>query len=158
MHPLPSILARPQDRSRGHAQNEKVFAEHTKYGRIEVDQDYLNFYAKTPQTVANGAAKRAVERTAAKGVAKMAAEKQVKAKQAAAAKCRAAETTARRLLVEAAKAARVSKMEKKAAAAAEAKAARAKAEAEEKVEENAATAPFESVARRSVSKHVVSRC
>ena len=88
----------------------------------------------------------------------MAAEKQVKAKQAAAAKCRAAETTARRLLVEAAKAARVTKMEKKAAAVAEAKAARAKAEADEKVEENAAKAPFESVARRSVSKHVVSRC
>ena len=80
----------------------------------------------------------------------MAAEKQVKAKQAAAAKCRAAETTARRLLVEAAKAARVSKMEiKAAAAAAEAKAARAKAEAEEKVEENAAKARFERVARRS---------
>ena len=88
----------------------------------------------------------------------MAAEKQVKAKQAAAVKCRAAETTARRLLVEAAKAVRVSKMEKKAAAAAEAKATRAKAEVEEKVEENAATVPFESVARRSVSKHVVSRC
>ena len=82
----------------------------------------------------------------------MAAEKQVKAKQAAAAKCRAAETTARRLLVEAAKAARVSKMEiKAAAAAAEANAARAKVEAEEKVEENAARARFESVARRSVS-------
>ena len=81
----------------------------------------------------------------------MAAEKQVKAKQAAAAKCRAAETTARRLLVEAAKAARVSKMEEKAAAAAEAKAARAKAEVEEKGEENAATVPFESVTRRSVS-------
>ena len=89
----------------------------------------------------------------------MAAEKQVKAKQAAAAKCKAAHTTARRLLVEAVKAARVSKMEKKAAAAAaEAKATRAKAEVEEKVEENAATVPFESVARRSVSKHVVSRC
>ena len=81
----------------------------------------------------------------------MAAEKQVKAKQAAAAKCRATEMAGRRLLVEAAKAARVSKMEKKAAAAVEAKAARSKAEAEEKVEENAATAPFESVARRSIS-------
>ena len=100
-----------------------------------------------------------MERAAAKGAAKMAAEEQVKAKQAAAVKCRAAETTARRLLVEAAKAVRVSKMEKKAAAAAaEAKATRAKAEVEEKVEENAATVPFESVARRSVSKHVVSRC
>ena len=156
MHPLPSS---PTPRSsRGHAQNEKVFAEHTKYGRIEVDQDYLNYYAKTPQTVANGAAKKTVERAAAKEAAKLAAEKQVKAKQAAAAKCRAAETTARRLLVEAAKAARVSKIEKKAAAAAEAKAVRENAEADEKVEENAATVPFESVARRSVSKHVVSRC
>ena len=84
----------------------------------------------------------------------MAAEKQVKAKQAAAAKCRVAETTARRLLVEAAKAARVSKMEVKAAARARAEAARAKVEAEEK----AATARFERVARRSVSKHVVSGC
>ena len=122
---------------------------HTKYGRIEVDQDYLNYYSKTPQTVANGAAKKAEERAAAKGVAKMAAEKQVKAKQAAAAKCRAAETTGRRLLVEAAKAARVSKTEAKAAAKARASAARAKAEAEEKVEENAAKARFERVARRS---------
>ena len=74
----------------------------------------------------------------------MAAEKQVKAKQAAAAKCRAAETTGRRLLVEAAKAARVSKMEIKAAAK-----ARAEAETEEKVEEKAAKARFESAARRS---------
>tara|TARA_B100000795_G_scaffold203455_1_gene157083 strand:+ start:193 stop:438 length:246 start_codon:yes stop_codon:yes gene_type:complete len=80
----------------------------------------------------------------------MAAEKQVKAKQAAAAKCRATEMAGRRLLVEAAKVTRVSKIEKKAAAAAEAKAARAKAEAEEKLEENAAKARFESVARRSV--------
>ena len=79
----------------------------------------------------------------------MAAEKQVKAKQAAAAKCRAAETTARRLLVEAAKAARVSKTEAKAAAKARAETARAKAEAKEKVEEKAAKARFESVARRS---------
>ena len=79
----------------------------------------------------------------------MAAEKQVKAKQAAAAKCRAAETTGRRLLVEAAKAARVSKMEEKAAARARAEAARPKAEAEEKVEENAVKARFERVARRS---------
>ena len=47
---------------------------HTKYGRIEVDQDYLNYYSKTPQTVANGAAKKAEERAAAKGVAKMAAD------------------------------------------------------------------------------------
>ena len=91
-----------------------------------------------------------MERAAAKEAAKLAAEKQVKAKQAAAAKCRAAETTARRLLVEAAKAARVSKIEKKAAVAAEAKAVRANAEAGEKVEENAAKAPFESVARREV--------
>ena len=79
----------------------------------------------------------------------MAAEKQVKAKQASAAKYRAAETTARRLLVEAAKAARVSKMEEKAAARARAEAARAKAEAEEKVEDNAVKARFERVARRS---------
>ena len=79
----------------------------------------------------------------------MAAEKQVKAKQAAAAKCRAAETTVRRLLVEAAKAARVSETEAKAAAKARAETARARAEAEEKVEEKAAKARFESVARRS---------
>ena len=79
----------------------------------------------------------------------MAAEKQVKAKHAAAAKCRAAETTGRRLLVEAAKAARVSKTEAKAAAKARAETARSRAETEEKVEEKAAKARFESVARRS---------
>ena len=79
----------------------------------------------------------------------MAAEKQVKAKQAAGAKCRAAKTTGRRLLVEASKAARVSKTEAKAAAKARAEAARAKAETEEKVEEKAAKARFESAARRS---------
>ena len=81
----------------------------------------------------------------------MAAEKQVKAKQASAAKYRAAETTARRLLVEAAKAARVSKIEIKAATKARAEAARAKVETKKKVEENAARARFESVARRSVN-------
>ena len=99
--------------------------------------------------MANGAAKKAEERAAAKGAAKMAAEKHVKAKQAATAKCRAAGTTGRRLLVEAAKAARVSKIEIKAAAKARAEAARAKAETEENVEENAAKARFERVARRS---------
>ena len=78
----------------------------------------------------------------------MAAEKQVKAKQAAAAKCKAAEMTRRRMLVEAAKAARVSKMEEKASAK-----ARAEAEAEGNLEENAAMVRFENVSRRSISKH-----
>jgi hypothetical protein len=89
--------------------------------------------------VANEAAKKAAERATAKRVAKMAAEK-----------CKAAETTRRRVLVEAAKAARVSKMEEKASAKARVK-ARAEAEAEEILEENAAMARSESVSRRSVS-------
>jgi hypothetical protein len=53
------------------------------------------------------------------------------------------------VLVEAAKAARVSKMEEKASAK-----ARAEAEAEGILEENAAMVRFESVSRRSVSKHL----
>ena len=141
-----SLVARPPRSFSGRAQNEKVFVEHNKTGRIEVERHFLNYYAKTPQTVADEAAKKAAERATAKRVAKMAAEKQVKAKQAAAAECKAAATTRRRVLVEAAKAARVSKMEEKASAK-----ARAEAQAEEELEENAAMVRSES--RRSVSKH-----